>query len=363
MRGPQGRSDRLARGRCLDWQAVPEFCRHNRFLAKCPICSRDTVELVSSPTGRARAATTRARAGGATGAVRRRPSSSAPRRGGGARGGGDLRVRHIAQEVDDGFRSPLAPGLKASAAAERLAEEIAFAVARLDLLASDPPGAYGDVATQDDREEALWLAFLIAYLSPLEGDDPFAGVRAAHVPWASGELPVLDDVPRGPRSSHDPARGTATLAAYRAWAERAGSQDAAFAGEDTWSPQRRFARAFERLALRGLTRDARFDLLVTLGQLGLHELEPDSLALGGDDEVTVAAKRVFGIGDKLLLERRAAELAAAAEVPLAALDLALWNWGRPPQPGTAERDRATAGVLGLAADADAYARVASALGL
>ena len=47
--------------------------------------------------------------------------------------------------------------------------------------------------------------------------------------------------------------------------ERAGSQAAAFTGETAWTPERRFARVFERMALPGLHRDARFDLLVTLG--------------------------------------------------------------------------------------------------
>jgi hypothetical protein len=275
-----------------------------------------------------------------------------------------MRVRQVAREQEDGFRSPLVPGVKASAAAVRLAEEVAYATARLTLLAEGPPGLYGEVAVAADREEALWLAFLIAYLCPLDAEDPFAGVRSARAPWADGELPRLEDVPLGPRTAHDPARGDATLVAYRAWAERSGSQDAAFAGEASWSAERRFARAYERLALPGLHRDARFDLLVTLGQLGLHELSAGALQLGGADDTTVAAKRVFGIADTLLLERRASELAAAGEVPLAALDLALWNWNRPPRPGSAgERDRATLGVPGVEPDAGAYARVAAALGL
>lgn len=273
-------------------------------------------------------------------------------------------MRQITREQEDGFRSQLVPGVKASAAAERLAEEIAFASARLAMLAGDPPDLYGEIVRLDDREEALWLAFLIAYLGPLDGEDPFAGVRAAHSSWASGELPQLDDVALGPRTAHTPPRSNATLVAYRAWAERAGSQDIAFAGEAGWSPERRFARAFERLALPGLHRDARFDLLVTLGELGLHDMHAGTLQLGGADETTVAAKRVFGIADTLLLERRASEFAAAGEVPLAALDLALWNWNRPPRPGSAgERDRAALGTVGVEPDADAYARVAAALGL
>ena len=331
---------------------MPTFCRHNRFLANCPICSRDQVEVVSSR--RPNASKT------AAGAARARSASSS--RGG--RTSGAVRVRQVAREQEDGFRSSLVPGIKASAAAERLAEEIAAACARLTLLASDPPGLYGEVAALEDREEALWLAFLIAYLGPLDGDDPFAGVRAAHTPWSGGEPPSLDGVPLGPRTAHQPSRGTATLAAYRAWAERAGSQNAAFAGEAAWSAERRFARAFERLALPGFPRDARFDLLVTLGELGLHELRAGTLQLGGPDEVTVAAKRIFGIADTLLLERRAIDLASAGEVPLAALELALWNWSRPLRPGSAgERDRSTAGAGALEPDAAAYARAAAALGL
>jgi len=244
-------------------------------------------------------------------------------------------------------------------------------LAALLALAAAPPGLYAEVAGAPDREEATWLAFLIAYLGPLDGDDPFAGVRAVRTTWASGELPALDgDVPLGPRTAHDPRRGTATLAAYRAWAQRAGSQEAALTGEAAWSAERRFARAFERLALGGLHRDARFDFLVTLGQLGVYDMAPETLLLGAGavtDDTVVAAKRVFGIGDPLLLERRARELAEAAEVPLAALDVGLWAWGRPARPAEPGQPpqpaRATLGMPSAEPDADAYATVAAALGL
>ena len=319
---------------------MPTFCRHNRFLANCPVCSREQAEVAGHVSVN--------RSGGAT-ATRKRTSG---------RASSQLKVRHVARETDDGFRSQLVPGLKASGDAERLAEEIGFACARLDALASAPPGLYAEVAQSADREEATWLAFLIAYLSPLDGEDPFAGVRAARVPWASGMLPQLDGIPLGPRSGHEPERGITTLAAYRAWAERAGSQAAAFAGEATWTPERRFARLYERLALPGLTRDARVELLVTLGRLGVYEIEADTLRFGGTDETTIAAKRVFGIGDTILLERRAAALAAACEVPLGALDVALWNWARPAREG-----RSTLGFPDGEPDADVAARVADALGL
>ena len=99
-------------------------------------------------------------------------------------------------------------------------------------------------------------------------------------------------------------------------------------GDPSWTAERRFARVYERLALPGLHRDARFDLLVTLGRLGVCDLSPGQLMVGGPDEATVGAKRVFGIGDSLILEARASAFARACDLPLAALDLGLYNWQR-----------------------------------
>jgi hypothetical protein len=258
--------------------------------------------------------------------------------------------------VDDGYHCQLVPGIKSSADAERLAEELAFSAGRLERLVDDPPGLYAEVAAPGDVEERTWLAFQIAYLCPLDGPEPFASIEWVRTSWASGELPDLTDVQTGARTAHDRSRGTRTLEAYRAWAERAGSQLAAFSGEAAWADERRFARVFERLALPGMHRDARYDLLVTLGRLGVYQLSAGTLQLGGDNEVTVAAKRALGIGDPLLLERRAAALASACGVPLEALDLALYNWGR------GERTGLGADVDGEPDD-DAVAPIRGALGL
>jgi hypothetical protein len=256
-----------------------------------------------------------------------------------------MRVRRLARGAEDGYQSRLVPGLRSSAEAERLAEELAFAVSRLVRLEHEPPGLYAEVADDEgDVEERTWLAFLIAYICPLDGEDPFSAVRAAITPWASGSPPALDAIELGPRSAHDSSRGTRTTDAYRAWAVRAGSQASAFTAEAAWSAERRFARVFERLALPGLHRDARFDLLVTLGRLGVYDLRPEALQLGGENEVTLAAKRALGIGDPLLLERRASELADACGLPLEALDVGFYNWGR--------GARATLG-LGIEAEPDA----------
>lgn len=251
-------------------------------------------------------------------------------------------MRRLERAADDGYRSPLVQGLRSSADAERLAAELAFAAKRLERLSASPPGLYEEIARADGEvEERAWLAFLIAYLCPLDGEDPFASVRAARTPWTSDMPPRLEGLQTGPRTAHDPARGLATIDAYSAWAARTGSQAQAFIGEESWTAERRFARVFERLALPGLHRDARFDLLVTLGRLGVFELKPATLVLGGENTVTIAAKRAFGIGDSLLLERRAVALAEAGELPLEALDVALYNWER--------GERAT---LGLGTDSE-----------
>ncbi len=311
---------------------VPTFCRHNHLIQNCPICSREQdVEMrpMVSPQGQPVRPGHPARASSETGARSASPGRPRSPARSGSRAGGGVTVRRLSRGAEDGYRSALAPGLRSGADARRLAEELAYAATRLARLAADPPGLYAEVADPSQpTEERTWLAFLIAYLGPLDGEHPFAGIEAASVQWGSRRPPHLDGVALGPRTAHEPSRGIRTIDAYRAWAERAGSQAAALTGESGWTPERRFARAFERLALPGFNRGARFELLTSLGRLGVYELRAGSLGLGGNDSVTLAAKRVLGIGDQLLLERRAAELAAVCELPLEALDLGLFNWER-----------------------------------
>jgi hypothetical protein len=260
---------------------------------------------------------------------RRSQTGSASRPTGGRSSGG-MTVRRLAREVDDGYGSPLVPGIRSGADAARLAEEIASASTRLEALAVDPPGLYAEVAGDGPIEERTWLAVQIALLGPLEtGSEggPFAAIATARSSWESGEPPALAGAALGPRAAGDGARAERTVEAYRAWAARLGSQAAGFQGEASWTPERRFDRVFERLgSLAAMNRDPRYDLLVTLGRLGVYELTAARLHVGGSDRVTLAAKRILGIGDPMLLERRAADLAEACELPLEALDLGFFNW-------------------------------------
>jgi hypothetical protein len=274
------------------------FCRHNRMTARCPICSKELeAEL-------------RAKAPPRPAGIRRAPAQPRSATRASSQRSGRLVTRRLARAEDDGYRNPLVPGLRATADAERLAAALAIAAERLE-----PPGPHEAVATEPEIEQATWLAFLLALAGPHDPERQDAVVAAAPA-FERGEPPA-------------PLAGQArAIAAYRGWVERAGSQVAGFTGEADWSPQRRFARVFERLALPGLGRALRFDLLATLGAAGLYELEPDTLHLSVEDDATTqAAKRALQSGDMMLLERRARDLAAACELPLAALDrgFALWD--------------------------------------
>ena len=346
---------------------MPTFCRHGRFQERCPICSRDLPH--SKPAG---ARPPRAK---------RPPSRSGPGTGARRRVRGEpIRVRHEGRSADDGFRSPLVPGVRASADGRGLAEEISFSSARLLALEAEPPGLYGEARAllAGEGGRAAWICFLIAYLSPLQdGDDPFAGIRMVLEAAPDADSPAvadldLDSVPLGPGTSHVQRRGAETLLAYGRWLTRSGDSPsgaggdapggghaAALTGDPAWTPERRFERLFERLALPGFGRMGRYELLVTMGRLGICELSADSLHLGGggsaaDDPTVLAAKRVFGIGDPLLLDRRAAALAQAVSIPIETLDLALANWAAP--------ERATRGFPGDIRDDGALERAVAALG-
>src|SRR3954449_6787151 len=295
------------------------FCRHNRLTSKCPICSRELEEELRSkapvrPSPPRRVSVSKPRS---------RVSTAPPR-------SGRLVTRKLARAADDGYRNPLVPGLRATADAERLAVALTRAAERIE-----PPGPYPVVAEEPDLEQATWLAFLLALTGP-EAPDRQAALIESRPAWGAE-----------PEGLPEPRARTA--AAYRAWAQRAGSQAAAFTGEAAWTPARRFDRVFERLALPGFARGARFDLLVALGAAGRYELEADQVHFVEDDATTLAAKRLLVSGDRLLLERRARELAEACALPIAALDRGLAVWGTPGQHVdlTEEPASAVAAALGL----------------
>ena len=312
---------------------MPTFCRHNRLLQNCTICAREqhfeARPVVSSSAPKSTQPRERAERADGPRAERVR----AQRAGTAKTGNGNVRVRRLARGAEDGYRSPLVPGLKSSEDAERLAEEIAFSAARLLLMEQV---ALGEAA---DDVDPIWRE-----------------IAAPGEVKSRTEL-AIRHVLEGPRGLNSSTRIEEATAGIEAWGARQGSIEQAFTGERSWTPERRFERTFERLGgVRGLDRDTRYELLTLLGRLGVYELRADRLFLSGENEATWAAKRALGIGDPLLLERRAGELAQACRVPVEALDLALHNWGS----GT----RITGGLPEDAeADAVVLERAQSALGL
>lgn len=287
------------------------FCRHNRPTSKCSICSRELDEklrnqapikyvTVKKP---GTTATPRSRTGSGSGSSSSRGTSSSRAAGNTNR----VVTRKLARAADDGYRNPLLPGMKATADAERLAGALTLAVERLQ-----PPGPHPVIADIADLNDATWLAFLIALAPELEET-----LTEARPSWSDRDLSAL------------PEAKQKTANAYLAWVERAGTQQAAFEGESFWTPERRFDRVFERLALPGFGRGARYELLVTLGAAGRYEVDAQSPQLVEDDTTTLAAKRLFVSGDRMLLERRARDFMDAAELPIAALDHGLKVWATP----------------------------------
>jgi hypothetical protein len=95
----------------------------------------------------------------------------------------------------------------------------------------------------------------------------------------------------------------------------------------------------------------------------MYELRADSLHLVtrsptlATDLTPQTAKRVFGIGDPIHVERRALALAQALSTPIEALDLALYNWNPP----TAGGERVTLGFPDDTDDVHAVERAEAAL--
>ena len=282
---------------------MPTFCRHNRLLQNCTICAREQHFEARPVVSSSAPKSTQPRERGDGEDSPRTERTRTPRVPRVGAGRGNVRVRRMARGAEDGYRSPLVPGLKSSEDVERLAEELAFSATRLLLMEQVAAGeGVADAAP-------IWLEI------------------AAPGDIGSRTQLAIAHVIEGPRGVNSGNRESA-IAGIEAWGARQGSIDAALTGESAWTPERRFERTFERLGgIRGLGRDTRYELLTLLGRLGVYELRPGKLFLSGENEATWAAKRALGIGDPLLLERRAADLAQACDVPIEALDLGLHNWG------------------------------------
>ncbi|WP_210492254.1 hypothetical protein [Patulibacter sp. SYSU D01012] len=345
------------------------FCRHGRAEDRCVVCLREKRQKAAAQKKVSGKVTSSRRTTSAHAASRSAASSAlGTRRKAASPSGGGVRVKKLSRHAGDGWSHELLPGVHSSQDALDLLRELSRARVRLDRLTADAPGPYATVRAlaggeDADREEAAWLLFQIAYYGVLEGSEPFREIERLCVRWHEDLPPVeaLREAAVGPRGAHAHDRGAVTLQAYRDRAAKAGAQLAMLtpAGTDA---ARRFDAAYRALALPGLGRPARFELLVSLGRFGLADIAPWSLLLdAGRDPVSVAAKRAFLTDDAVLLQRRIGAFAREVGLPIAAFDLGLLNWDMRPSP-TAPLGHLQAGVPAEPDPAE-VTRAARALGL
>ena len=224
-RGPDG--PRSTTG--LDWGCVPTFCRHNRLEANCPICSR-----------RARAGDHAAAAGG--GPSRRAVSTPSKRRPPRALAG-DLAVRRMARAADDGYENDPSP---ACGRRSRPQTSPTSSPSRpRGSKSCNRPARPLRRGRRGARRRGGGLARVpIAYLSPLESDEPFAEIERARTTGPRVSCPTSRARRWGPAPAHEPSRGTRSRGLPRRAGRRvAGGRDRGRAALDPPAPLRARLRA------------------------------------------------------------------------------------------------------------------------
>ena len=279
---------------------VPKFCRHGALADALPdLPARASRPSVRGDAARPRAQRRPTRARAATlssrGGLRRAPRGARRRR----------RLPLAARA-----RAALRPRTRSGSRSE-----IGFAAGAPRPARARAAGPLRGVAAEPDLEEATLAGVPDRLPRAARGRRPVRGDRGgAH---ALGRAARTSTASRSARAaSHDPRRGSATIDAYlrfaaalrrpaarRSPATRPGAARSASSGSTSASRCRgctaaRATTCSSRWAGSGATRSRRPGCCVT-----------------EEDPVTLAAKRVFGIGDRMTLERRARELAAAVAVP------------------------------------------------
>ena len=331
---------------------MPTFCRHNRFVERCPICSRTLPSGRRDERGRAgarslgarqdRARRVRARTGRREGVrvvqARARTTATAA---GSSRACGRRRTRGGWPRRSRSRRPAAAP-------------------------AGGPAGAVrrGPRARRRAISSGRRGPVLIAYLSPARGRTVGASARRSRLPGprgsrrsASGRGPRIPDLD-GLRSVRVPRtirRAARTLRAYgsgrsapappsaRAGPARSQVAPSSATLVEPRAPLRACSSASRSPALRGPPLRAPDPARGASGSTSCGPTRCTSAAPrpGADDPATLAAKRVFAIGDPRC-SSAAPPRSRRRAAPLDALDLALANWG--------VEERATLGFRAASAD-------------
>ena len=299
------------RGAASVQSRVPLFCRHNRLTANCPICSR---ELAAERAGAPRPPGPRARA------ARARPAAPAapPRR------------RHQARRPRGRRRLP-------QPARPRPARDRRRRAPRRRARAGPTPGSSRPARTRRSPRSRCRRRRSGSRSCSRSSRPARTSCTRRSSPsrpgWASDEVP---EHPRRRPAHRSPPTAPGPSAPAR--------RPTAFLGEPAWTPERRFGRVFERLALPGLRpRAPRYELLADARRRRPLDARGRRAApRRGDDATTLAAKRVLVSGDAMLLERRAARSrrgAAGCRSARSTAALAVWGDGRDATAGERARRR------------------------
>ena len=310
--------------------AVPTFCRHNRLEATCPICARKRTDGRRRLEPR-RATPRPARSASAARAVRR-AAAACKRAPHGARGRRRLRARAAARAAQ--LRRRGAAGRRA-----RLRGGAPGRAVRPTRPASTPTWR----ARPTSRRPPGWPSSSPT-CRPWRATTRGRRSRAARTTLGVGR--AADARGRRARAARR-ARSRARRIDPAGLPRVGGARRLAGAGlhrRARVARQRRFDRAFERLSLPGFGRAPRFELLVVLGRLGRLRRAPvvaAALRRRARPDV-VASKRVFGIGDPLLLQRRAARPRRPASASRSRRSTSRWPTGCAPRASASRPARRSA---------------------
>ena len=200
-----------------------------------------------------------------------------------------MRVKRESRAEDDGYRSGArCPGCAPPPTPSGWPRRSPSPRAPAQPLRARSPGALRARSRARRRRTSSGrpgCCFLIAYLCPLEGEDPFVGSACGAAPECSSARAAgdLGGSPLGPRTSHDPARGAGTLDGLPPLgrARRPVASSSGVRGRSRVEPRAALRAGVRAPRAAGLRRMGRYELLVTLGRLGLYELRADSLPLTG----------------------------------------------------------------------------------
>jgi hypothetical protein len=208
------------------------------------------------------------------------------------------------------------------------------------------------IASLDDREEAIWLAYLTTFFGPDERrHDTWRATRVVYSAFGSGRptfsevqsddrlLPRLchanaqlfRSLPRGNHRKYEPKDADhklgllASVDSLLGLAARHGGLLRWFT--DGTSPSDRFERLMSELRIVSFGRTGRFDLLTLVGDLGVVELTAPRLYLkGATGPLEGARQAIPGVRDEAELDRRLEKVVDAFGISGAVLEDALCNW-------------------------------------